>query len=115
MIQPWRHLAIAAACGALLVGTTLPAQASSNKGPQQSTGALDYIEPAAHTLHVTVEDQDQPIAYDTTTTFHLHDQQIDLTRLQRGDKLQIDWTARDGKKVAVRVEILERQPGAPAS
>ena len=100
-----------AAIAALLVGASLLAQTPAQPATTQSQGALDYIDASALALHLQIDDHDQTIAYDATTVFMDKGAKIEAAKLQRGDKLKVDWVERDGKKVAVRVEVVERAPG----
>lgn len=113
MKKLFQNLGYIATVAALLVGASLLAQSNAASTSRQSTGALDSIDTATLALKVQVDDQLQVILYDGATVFTDHGTKIELANLQRGDKLKIDWIQRDNKKIAVRVEVVERTPAMP--
>ncbi len=108
-----KRLAHVAALAVLVAGASFAAQTPAANAKPPIEGALDMIDVSAKALKLQVDDQLQAVNYETATVFVDHDNKIELTNLQRGDKLKVDWVQRDKQKVAVRVEVVERVPGVP--
>ena len=114
---------IAAVC-AVLVGTSLFAQSAAPATPaapaasapstssRLSSGSLEAIDTATMAIQLKVQNKVETITYDSTTVFMDHGNKIEASSFAKGDTLKVEWIQRDNKKVAVRVDVVEKAPPA---
>ena len=115
------NLGFVAAVCTMLAGASLFAQSAAPSAPsasapstssRSSSGSLEAIDTATLAIQLKVENKVETITYDSTTVFMDHGNKIEASSFGKGDTLKIDWIQRDNKKVAVRVEVVEKAPPA---
>ena len=112
---------IAAVC-TMLAGASLVAQSAAPATPsgapataptaRSSSGMLEAIDTATLSIQLKVENKVETITYESATVFMDHGNKIEAASFDKGDTLKIDWIQRNDKKIAVRVEVVEKAPPA---
>ena len=114
------NLGYAAAVCAMLAGASLLAQnaaPSTSSAPattaRSSAGSIESVDTATMAIQLKVENKVETITYDSATVFMDHGNKIEASSFDKGDTLRIEWVQRNDKKIAVRVEVVEKAPPTP--
>lgn len=104
MIPRWKLLSSAVVLGAALAGLLFAAEATTD--PQRSVGTLEAVDTQMQTVAIRTRGMLEKIAFDEATEIVENGKKVRPSKLEKGDRLRIDWTRRGAKIVATRIEVV---------
>jgi len=104
----WSVVAVA------VVALAAGAYASTTPSLKHTIGTIDAYNAKEGVVDLRIGNTNEKISIDAGTTITEHGKTIQAAELQKGQRVLVDWTAKDGRTVASKVEVLKSTSRAAA-